>query len=198
MNDKYLLCRNRIPKSFFITKGTGESDLENHAGSYHIALKNAGIEVCNIMTYSSILPDIAKRIEKPKSFQHGEVMKSIISEMSGKKGEHISSGIIYGWLKSKLNPYKKYRGLVCEIKGNYSIEKLKEKLQASLTELYTCVTDNSLAFSDDYDLVNIEIITNELQITKEHGTCLTALCFCNYIIPIIRVNNLDFKTNLYE
>ena len=26
---------NLIPNTFFITKGSGESDLEKHAGSYH-------------------------------------------------------------------------------------------------------------------------------------------------------------------
>ena len=29
---------NLIPNTFFITKGSGESDLEKHAGSYHMAL----------------------------------------------------------------------------------------------------------------------------------------------------------------
>ena len=34
---------NLIPNTFFITKGSGESDLEKHAGSYHMALYDAGI-----------------------------------------------------------------------------------------------------------------------------------------------------------
>ena len=41
----------RIPKDYFVTKGHGESDITVHAGSYHLALKEAGIEMCNIMTY---------------------------------------------------------------------------------------------------------------------------------------------------
>ena len=58
-----MLVGNRIPKDFFVTTGTGESDLTIHAGSYHLALKNAGIEMCNIMTYSSILPNIATLVK---------------------------------------------------------------------------------------------------------------------------------------
>jgi hypothetical protein len=34
---------NRVPCEYFETKGTGESELTIHAGSYHIALHNAGI-----------------------------------------------------------------------------------------------------------------------------------------------------------
>ena len=61
MQDAYLIgCR--IPKDFFITKGVGESDITVHAGSYHLALRQAGIEMCNIMTYSSILPGVANII----------------------------------------------------------------------------------------------------------------------------------------
>ena len=57
-----LIIGNRIPKDYFITKGTGQSDLTVHAGSYHLALKEAGVEMCNIMTYSSI-----RRPSPPKS-----------------------------------------------------------------------------------------------------------------------------------
>ncbi|MBN2212904.1 MAG: arginine decarboxylase, partial [Bacteroidales bacterium] len=45
-----MVVGNRIPKDYFITKGTGESDIAIHAGSYHLALKAAGIEMANIMT----------------------------------------------------------------------------------------------------------------------------------------------------
>ena len=39
---------NLIPHTFFVTKGSGESDLELHAGSYHMALHDAGISDFNI------------------------------------------------------------------------------------------------------------------------------------------------------
>ena len=56
--EQSLLIGNRIPQTFFTTSGVGESDITVHAGSYHLALKEAGIERCNIITYSSILPGI--------------------------------------------------------------------------------------------------------------------------------------------
>ncbi|MFW6371856.1 MAG: pyruvoyl-dependent arginine decarboxylase, partial [Bacteroidota bacterium] len=61
-----LVIGNRIPKDYFITSGTGESDIAVHAGSYHLALKKAGIEMANIMTYSSILPQIANKTSRPE------------------------------------------------------------------------------------------------------------------------------------
>jgi len=74
-----LIIGNRIPKDYFITKGRGESDITFHAGSYHLALKEAGIESYNIMTYSSILPGVARLVKKPQSYTHGSVMETIMS-----------------------------------------------------------------------------------------------------------------------
>jgi arginine decarboxylase len=60
----------RIPKEYFETSGKGESDIAIHAGSYHLALKDANIEKYNIMTYSSILPGIARLIPQPNHMLH--------------------------------------------------------------------------------------------------------------------------------
>ena len=91
-----LVIGNRVPKDYFVTKGTGQSDLTVHAGSYHLALKQAGVEMCNIMTYSSILPGIATEIPKPERLVHGSVMESIFSVCTVNKGERATAGIIYG------------------------------------------------------------------------------------------------------
>ena len=74
-----ILIGCRVPKDFFITKGAGESDITIHAGSYHLALKDANIEMCNIMTYSSILPRIATEIDQPGKLLHGSVMETIMA-----------------------------------------------------------------------------------------------------------------------
>ena len=56
------IVSNLTPNVFFVTKGSGESDLELHAGSYHMALYDAGISDYNIMVYSSILPKTARLV----------------------------------------------------------------------------------------------------------------------------------------
>ena len=111
-----LLIGCRIPKDFFITGGTGESNITIHAGSYHLALKKAGIEMCNIMTYSSILPSIANKIKKPNKLVHGSVMETIMAVSNAEKGKRATVGIIFGWLFDKKTG-EKYGGLVCEYNG---------------------------------------------------------------------------------
>ena len=74
-----ILIGCRVPKDYFVTKGHGESDITVHAGSYHLALKACDIEMCNIMTYSSILPKIANEIPRPKTLLHGQVMETIMA-----------------------------------------------------------------------------------------------------------------------
>lgn len=171
-----ILVGNRIPKDYFITKGTGESNIAIHAGSYHLALQQAGIEMVNIITYSSILPRIANKINKPDYIEHGAVMETIMAVSNGHKGERLSAGIIYGWLYDRESG-NKYGGLVCEHNGHDTVGELKNKLEASINELYYN------GFEKKYSLNNIEIITDSFIPKKEYGTAMVALCFTNYIVP---------------
>ncbi len=176
-----LIIGNRIPKDYFVTKGTGQSDLTVHAGSYHLALKAAGVEMCNIMTYSSILPSIATEIPKPERLVHGSVMESIFSVCTVAKGERATAGIIYGLLFDKKTR-QKYGGLVCELYGDHSVQEIERRLHASLEELYTN------GYSDDFHLEQRRVITESFVPDKKHGTALVALCFVNYHYPVLRVN----------
>ncbi len=180
---KNLVIGNRIPKDYFVTTGYGESDITVHAGSYHLALKSAGIEMANIMTYSSILPGIANEIPKPVLVTHGAVVESIMAVANGTKGELLSAGIIYGWLYDRYTN-EKYGGLVCEHNGNYSEEDIRFKLRESLNELYIN------GFEENYSLSEIRLITQSHRPEKNYGTALVALCFTSYIYPV-----LDYPTN---
>ncbi len=174
-----ILIGNRVPKDYFVTKGSGQSDITVHAGSYHLALKEAGIERYNIMTYSSILPGIAKRVEKPAHLTHGAVMESIMAVCTAEKGERATAGIIYGWLHDRKTN-EKYGGLVCENYGNYSETEIGSLLRSSLDELYYN------GFSDQYKLSEISLFTESFVPEKKYGTALVALCFVNYLYPVIK------------
>lgn len=175
-----MVIGNRIPKDYFETKGTGESDITVHAGSYHLALKAASIERYNIMTYSSILPSIATKIKKPNTVTHGAVMESIMSVCTAEKGERATAGIIYGWLYNKKTNAK-FGGLVCEHFGNYGIKELNCLLSASLEELYVN------GFSNDFELSNITYLTESFTPKKKYGTALVALCFTSYYYPVLQI-----------
>ena len=178
MKKKATIIGNRVPKDYFVTKGSGESDFTVHAGSYHLALKDAGIEVGNIMTYSSILPGIAREIKRPKKFVHGEVMESIMAVAHCKRGEEATAGIIYGWLYERKTK-KRFGGLVCEINGDYSKKEVAKKLKASINEMYVN------GFEDTYELKNTKIMIQSISCKKRYGTALVAICFTNYEIPLL-------------
>lgn len=174
-----LLVGNRIPKDFFITSGAGESDITIHAGSYHLALKDAGIECYNIMTYSSILPGIACEVERPSRIVHGSVAETIMAVSNAKKGKRMTAGIIFGWLYDKLTG-KKYGGLVCEYSENGTQKEAENSLKASLNELY----ENG--FSEKFELKEVKLISKSFVAKKKFGTALVALCFVNYLVPMVK------------
>ena len=60
-----------VPKYVFLTKGVGKHKEKLH--SFEIALRNAGIERCNLVNVSSILPPKCKIISKEKGL---EMLKS--------------------------------------------------------------------------------------------------------------------------
>ena len=174
-----IVTGNRVPKDFFITSGVGQSDITVHAGSYHLALREAGIERCNIICYSSILPAIANKVDMdPESLTHGAVMETIMACANAGKGERATAAIIFGWLYNRASG-EKYGGIVCEYNGSKTEEEAVEELKASILELY----ENG--YSNDFDLRDIEIHSRSFVPEKKHGTALVALCFVNYEHPII-------------
>jgi len=172
-----VIIGNRIPKDYFVATGHGESDITIHAGSYHLALKAAGIEMCNIMTYSSIMPAIATEIEKPQ-ITHGEVMESIMAVSHSTRGKPATAGIIYGWLYDKKTG-EKFGGLVCEHNGSYKKSEIEKLLRSSLNELYTN------GFDDKYELKDTRLMIESFTSKKKYGTALVAICFKNYVVPLI-------------
>lgn len=173
-----ILIGNRIPKDFFITSGKGESDICIHAGSYHLALKNAGIEQANIISYSSVLPSIAKEIKKREIRHFGSVVETIMATANGSKGVVLSAGVKIGWLYHKVSG-ERYGGLVCEHGAQCSKKELESILFLSLEELYTN------GFDEEYELREEKIITKTFTPKKEYGTVLVSLCFTNYLYPIL-------------
>ena len=174
-----LVTGNRVPKDFFITSGIGQSDITVHAGSYHLALRDARIERCNIICYSSILPAIANRVEfNSDNLTHGAVMETIMACANSNKGERATAAIIFGWLYSRSTG-EKYGGLVCEYNGSDNEEDAIESLKMSLMELY----ENG--YSDDFELQGVEIHSKSFVPEKKHGTALVALCFVNHEHPVL-------------
>jgi len=170
----------RIPKDYFIAKGVGECDITVHAGSFHQALRDAGIERYNIITYSSIMPAIAREVPRPKELIHGAVMETIMACANVERGVRATAGIIYGWLYSRKTK-QKYGGLVCEYNGSLSEAEASEQMRASLQALYTN------GFESEFELRGERVITKSFIPKKKYGTALVAICFTNYVYPVLGV-----------
>jgi arginine decarboxylase len=166
---------NKIPKKFFITKGSGSSRYETHAGSYHMALYDAGISDYNIITYSSVLPPIAEKITTDDIDMpiFGSELKCIMSCMHGRLDDKISAGIAYAWLYSDKDMTNKIGGLVVEVSGHYSSEDLEKRLYKVLEDLH-------LKTYSQYTLGTIETIMESYTVVDNFGTCLVSMCFVEF------------------
>ena len=169
------MISNLTPSAFFVTKGSGESDLELHAGSYHMALYDAGINDYNIMVYSSILPKTAHlvtmdEIDLPP---FGSEMKTIMSVSHGTQDEFVSAGIVYAWMYADENFDEKIGGLVCEVNGRYRIEELEARLTRVIIDLH------EKTYSQYY-LGELNFVTEGITIEKRYGTALVGLCFMDF------------------
>ena len=173
-----ILLGNRIPKDFFVTEGTGQSDITVHAGSYHLALRDAGIEMCNIMTYSSILPAAANETAKPRALTHGSVMETIMAVANANEGTRATAGITWGWLFDKSTG-ERHGGLVCEYNGSLPEAEAQSQLEESLQELYTN------GYREDYQLEGTRLHLRSFIPDKRFGTTLVSLCFLNYLWPVL-------------
>lgn len=180
MNDteRMVVVGNRVPRSFFVSKGVGESDITIHAGSFHLALKAAGVERYNIMSYSSILPQIAREVAQPTEYVHGAVLESIIAAANSESGERATAGIIYGWLRNRETK-ERYGGLVCEYNGHDSVRTVSRSLNSSLRELY----ENG--FEERFILGKPRLTTASFIPQKKNGTAIVVIGFTDYVVPVL-------------
>lgn len=83
-----------IAKKFFIVKGTGVSDI-SPVNAFDKVLIQIGLSNVNIVPVSSIISGEAVEV-KPKRFDTGEIVYTVLSKNTGVKGDQISAGLIWG------------------------------------------------------------------------------------------------------
>ncbi len=171
---KNVLFGQRMPKEYFLTSGSGESDVTVHAGSFDMALMAAGIHNQNVITYSSILPPTAVEITK-KELAFGAVAETIMAVAEGKRGENITAGLIYGWVYEDGG---KKGGLVAEYNGHGSREEAEKTLKASLDGMF-----NARFPDGNFQLADINMRIESFVARKEFGSAVVALVFTSYDYP---------------
>jgi arginine decarboxylase len=78
-----LLCPEMIPKRVFFTKGVGKH--RNRLQSFELALRRAGIEQCNLVRVSSIVPPHCKIIPRSRGLEQlepGQVTFVVLADAS--------------------------------------------------------------------------------------------------------------------
>ena len=79
-----------VPKRVFFTKGVGRH--KDELQSFELALRNAGIEKCNLVTVSSIVPPKCKLISKEKGIKDlraGEITFVVLSKNKTKEPNRL-------------------------------------------------------------------------------------------------------------
>lgn len=174
-----MIIGNRVPRRYFLTTGEGESDITQHAGSYHLALRQAGIEMCNIVRYSSILPKGSERVIQPtrSEFTHGEVLECIEASAHAVRGERATAGLTFARLKTQDDD--DLGGLVCEYSGSLPAHEAKSQMREMIRELY----ENGYT---QFILGTPEVYVRTVVPTKAYGTALVTLGFLDYRVPVSR------------
>jgi len=104
-----------VPTKIFFTKGVGKH--KDYLSSFESALRNAGIEICNLVMVSSIFPPNCKILTKEEGFKEitqGQITFSVMARnFTNEPNRLIASSIgvaiptdksQYGYL-SEYHPY---------------------------------------------------------------------------------------------
>ena len=116
-----------IPKEFFTTSGSATSPV-SELNAFDLALKNAGIAQCNLVSVSSILPPHCVENDQ-REIPAGCITYAVIARMDGDEGTTIGAGIAWTWEKN--GNY----GLVAEAHGYMDQDALKEILEWKVREM---------------------------------------------------------------
>jgi len=127
-----------VPKKVFFTKGVGRH--KDHLQSFEAALRDAGIEKCNLVTVSSILPPGAKFIPKSEGvsmLKPGEITFCVMSRNASNEPNRLLAASVgcavpkddsnYGYL-SEHNSF----GETDQKAGDYAEDLAAEMLATTL------------------------------------------------------------------
>ncbi|MFH1079930.1 MAG: pyruvoyl-dependent arginine decarboxylase [Pseudomonadota bacterium] len=191
----------RIPTTYFVTTGTGESDQgippdPYETFSYDIALLNAGIENFNVVYYTSVLPPESDEVPfetVKRYFHHGAVLETIMAKAGGNKGDTVAAGVGRVWAVDAGG--KAIGGFAAEYERIYSQQKVDtETAKQDAMKQLTASLKHELSIRGLRQKGEMKFNITSLYIQKNYGMALAALGFVNFIYPdSIPVNTGDKK-----
>ncbi len=136
-----------VPSKIFFTKGVGRH--KDYLSSFEAALRSAGVEICNLVTVSSIFPPGCKRIPREdglKEIQPGQITFTVMARNSTNEPNRLiaasigcaipADGTQYGYL-SEYHPY----GVKEKIAGDYAEDLAAQMLATTLGVEFDPETD---------------------------------------------------------
>ena len=140
MSRKHLL----VPKKMFFTKGVGNHKVELR--SFELALRDAGIEKCNLVHVSSILPPECKVISKNEGLKElvpGEITFAVVSRCEANEPHRLIASSIgcavpadphaYGYL-SEHHSFGQNEKVAGDIAEDLAVEMLASTLGLEFDE----------------------------------------------------------------
>lgn len=95
-----------VPTKIFFTKGVGRH--KDYLSSFEAALRNAGIEICNLVSVSSIFPPGCKRISKEegiKELKPGQITFAVMARNSTNEPNRLIAAAIGGAIPADTSQY---------------------------------------------------------------------------------------------
>lgn len=136
-----------IPSKIFFTKGVGKH--KDYLSSFELALRNAGIEICNLVSVSSIFPPGCKQISKEegiKIIRPGQVTFAVIARNSTNEPNRLIASSIGAALPADdsqygyLSEYHSF-GAKEKIAGDYAEDLAAQMLATTLGIEFDAETD---------------------------------------------------------
>lgn len=95
-----------VPKKVFFTKGVGRH--QEKLSSFELALREAGIEKCNLVTVSSILPPMCKRLYKDdgvKLLKPGQITFCVMARNETNESNRLVAASVGAAMPADPNQY---------------------------------------------------------------------------------------------
>ena len=153
-----------IPTEYFVTSGVASSTTSD-LNAFDRALAEAGIEEQNLVAVSSIIPPMARKVNK-KRLPMGAITHCVLSRVDGLAGETISAGIAYAFRIDGQGGY------VVEDHAHASKNTVEKNLVAKIKDMETL---RGVKLSEPVVLVKGMTVPN-----NSFGCCVVSLVFSEY------------------
>ena len=181
----------RVPVTYFVTTGTGESDQgippdPFETFSYDLALLDAGIEDFNVVYYTSVLSPEAREISFEKaraSFHHGAVLEAIMAKAGSVQGNTVAAGVGRVWAVDAAG--KAVGGFAAEYERIYEGKRVSpETARKDAVRQLTASLQHEPNIRGLRQKGEMMFDVISLYIKKRYGMALAALGFTDFIYPV--------------